>query len=125
MAHVLSYIAACIGIQAGSDDHSVIEAGDYRVHRRLWRHDTFDVHTLGAHHKVNFSYTLLDVFWNHVLVELEPIAVTDIEAQTRGFDCRVGSSPEIPICSDEVWQRVSTSLSRLTRVRPRGVCRSL
>jgi hypothetical protein len=78
MADGLSFIAACIGIQVASDD-SVIEAGDYRVHKRLWRHDTFDVHTLGAHHQVNFSYTLLDVFWNHVMIELEPIAATDID----------------------------------------------
>lgn len=72
------YVAATIGAVAHADAE-VIEAGEFRLHPRRWRHDTFDVHSLGANHKIHFQYVLLDVFWNHVRLEIEPVGATSAE----------------------------------------------
>lgn len=55
-----------------------IEAGEFGLHRRLWKTTTFDFATLGARHRIHFSWQLMDAFLGSANCELV-IKSSDVE----------------------------------------------
>jgi hypothetical protein len=78
------YIAACFGARPAFEPVS-INVGDFVIHKSVYSPGTFDVHSLGAHHKVHFPYVLLDVFWFHVGWEMEVIGAKTLDEAKEKF----------------------------------------
>ncbi len=65
-----SYFFPCLGLTPG-DLPPMVETSRAVLRRRQWETTTFDFATLGASHKLNFSWHLLDVFLNACNLEIE------------------------------------------------------
>lgn len=65
-----SYFFPCLALAPG-DLPPMVERPRAVLRRRQWETTTFDFATLGASHKLNFSWHLLDVFLNACHLEIE------------------------------------------------------
>ncbi|HWJ68950.1 MAG TPA: hypothetical protein VNS79_02725 [Sphingobium sp.] len=78
-----SYFFPCLALAAG-DLPPIVETAQAALRRREWKTTTFDFATLGASHKLQFSWHLLDVFLNACHLEIEIREVPDFaQAQQR------------------------------------------
>lgn len=65
-----SFFFPCLGLVPG-DLPPVVATGQAVLRRREWQTSTFDFATLGASHKLRFSWHLLDVLLNACHLEIE------------------------------------------------------
>jgi hypothetical protein len=65
-----SYFFPCLAL-APADLPPMVEAAQAVLRRREWQTTSFDCATLGASHKLQFSWHLLDVFLNSCHLEIE------------------------------------------------------
>ncbi|MCB4858229.1 hypothetical protein K7W03_01335 [Sphingobium sp. PNB] len=78
-----SYFFPCLALAPG-DLPQVVETAKAVLRRREWEMTTFDFATLGASHKLQFSWHLLDVFLNACHLEIEIRDAQDFaDAQER------------------------------------------
>lgn len=78
-----SYFFPCLALAAGHLP-PIVETAQAVLRRREWETATFDFATLGASHKLQFSWHLLDVFLNACHLEIEIREVPDFaQAQER------------------------------------------
>jgi hypothetical protein len=74
-----SYFFPCLALAPG-DLPAAVETPGAILHRRQWQTSTFDFATLGASHKLHFSWHLLDVFLNACHLEIEIVDADDFGA---------------------------------------------
>jgi hypothetical protein len=78
-----SYFFPCLALAPG-DLPPVVETARAVLRRRQWETTTFDFATLGASHRLHFSWHLLDVFLNACDLEIEIKDAPDFaQAQER------------------------------------------
>lgn len=78
-----SFFFPCLALAPG-DLPPMVETPLARLRRRQWETTTFDFATLGASHKLQFSWHLLDVFLNACHLEIEIRDAPDFaQAQER------------------------------------------
>jgi Apea-like HEPN len=58
----------------------IVEAGRYRMARRLWQTSTFDLATLATNHSLHLPYQIMDVFLNNCNAEIGIESDTQEEA---------------------------------------------
>ncbi|KPF52173.1 hypothetical protein IP65_17370 [Novosphingobium sp. AAP1] len=78
-----SYFFPCLALVPG-DLPPIVKTAQAVLRRREWETTTFDFATLGASHKLQFSWHLLDVFLNDCHLEIEIRGAPDFaQAQER------------------------------------------